>query len=485
MALAAGERVHPARRRNRRSAVGRVLRKGESGVTRLLKLECVVGENTGEASVESHVLLHLKAKKIADIHARLKNLAADVVEGQVMIQGVLSKQVFFVGEDDRIRHQAEDVPFATFIDIPGARAGMSAHIQGAIAKVTHRLDSFHELHTRAILQFFAKVTEEQQLNVVEAVDGPLCKAEAVVGETSQATPVEALVELERPAIKVRDVRVLVESVTAEASDDQVIFSGNVVCNFFYIGASNTEFFQEERVPFSGIADVGGCRCGDNVTIRPSIVRVDRFLTSGTHVRLRAILSVFIKVTQTCEVNVATDPEGPLVVASRVVGNSSRQVMVENTTDLNIPALKVQDITARVQDLSTEVIANKVIITGVLHKQIFFVGPDQVVHHQGEDVAFSTFIDCPGAQPWMSAGVTPLVEHVGWQLTERVSELEHAYETYDVYEVYGPYGVEEKEAPLFARLAQKTIIQLNCRVSEDAQVHIAVDPDCGLIIADAS
>ena len=95
MALAAGERVHPARRRNRRSAVGRVLRKGESGVTRLLKLECVVGENTGEASVESHVLLHLKAKKIADIHARLKNLAADVVEGQVMIQGVLSKQVFF------------------------------------------------------------------------------------------------------------------------------------------------------------------------------------------------------------------------------------------------------------------------------------------------------------------------------------------------------------------------------------------------------
>lgn len=212
---------------------------GGEPVTRLLKVETVVGENTGEASVESHVLLHQKAKKIADIHARLKNLAADVVEGQVMIQGVINKQVFFVGEDDRIRHQAEEVPFATFVDIPGCCAGMSAHIQGAIAKVTHRLESFHELHTRAILQFFAKVTEESQLNVVEAADGPLCKAEAIVGECNQATPVEALVELERPAIKVRDVRVLIESVTAESSDDQVIFSGSMVCNFFYIGASNT------------------------------------------------------------------------------------------------------------------------------------------------------------------------------------------------------------------------------------------------------
>lgn len=474
MAIAAGE-GHPRHRLS--GAVPGEEEGGDTNLSRLLKLETVVGENTGEASVESHILLHHKAKKIADIHARLTDLSADVVEGQVLIQGVLHEQVFFVGDDDRIHHQAEDVPFATFCDVVGASSGMSAHVQGAIAKVSHRLESQHELQSRAILQFFAKVTEESTLNIMQDPSGPLCKAEAVIGETNQATPVEATIELERPAIKVRDVRVAIDNVTAEATEDQVLFAGTMSASIFYIGHSNTEYFQEERVPFSGLADVPGARTGDNITIRPSILRVDRFLTSGANVRLRAVLSTFCKVSQTCEVNVATDPNGPLVVASRVVCSGNRQVMVENTTELNVPALRIQDITARVQDVCTELIPNKVIIQGILHKQIYFVGPDQIVHHQGEDVSFSTFIDVPGAQPWMSAGVTPEVEHVGWQLTDRVSDNTEDFDTDDdVYDVYGPYGLEEREAPLYASLHQKTIIGLNVRVSEDAQVHICVAQD---------
>ncbi len=135
--------------------------------SRLLKLECIVGENTGEASVESRILLGQRAKKIADIHARLLDLSADVVDCQVMVQGILHKQIFFVGDDDRVHHQAEDVPFATFVDVPGAATGMNAILQGRIAKLTHQLSGMQELHQRAILQFFVNTMAANPMYIRE------------------------------------------------------------------------------------------------------------------------------------------------------------------------------------------------------------------------------------------------------------------------------------------------------------------------------
>lgn len=457
------------------------------GPTRLLKLECVVGENTGEASVESQVTLHQRAKTIADIHARLVNLSADVVDGQVMVQGILHKQVFFVGDDDRIHHQAEDVPFCVFIAVPGAAPGMNAHVQGSIAKISHTLHGTHELQQRAILQFFVKVTNEGQFNVAVAPPGvPAClvKGEAVIGETVVACPVENITTLDRPAIKIRDVRVAVEGVVAEVTEGQVIFQGLLTKHVFFISSDNQEFFHEERVPFQGIAEVPGACPGQNVQVHANILRVDRFLIHGTQVRQRVILQVFIKVTETVDVCVALDGTGPLVLAQCIVASGVRQTLVENTLDLDLPAQKIQEITARVTDLTAEVIPNKVIVQGTLHKQIFFVGPDDVVHHQGEDVAFSTFIDLPGAQPWMHAQVVPRVEHVGWHLEceceddcddEPEDELEAALAQLGLVS-------HERVAGLFTRLVQKAVIEICVRVSEDQQVRVRAFPVVAPVVA---
>lgn len=438
--------------------------------TKLLKLECVIGENTGEASVESRVVLHQRAKKIADIHAKLVDLSADVVDGQVMVQGILHKQVFFVGEDDRIRHQCEDVPFCVFVDVPGAQMGQNAHVQGSIAKITHSLENRTELVQRAILQFFVKVTEDCQLNVALDQKGPLVKAECVVGECTQAQPVENISDLERPAIKIRDIRVFVESVAAEPTDGQVLYQGTLVKNIFYIGTNDQEYFQEERVPFSGICDVPGATPESNVDIRVNIARVDRFLTNGSQVRQRVLLSVFVKVTETCEVCVNVSDRGTLVLLNKLVAAGSRQVLIENVAEFQCPAQKVQDITARVQDITTEVICNKVIIQGTLHKQIFYVADDDIVHHQGEDIAFTTFVDLPGAQPWMTAHVIPRIEHLTWHLTDQVAGEPGARPVSE--------RCAEDTVPLFARLIQKTVIDLHVRVSEDAQIRVLATPLVG-------
>ena len=442
--------------------------------TQLLKLECLVCESTGEACVESRFVLPHRAKKIAEIQSRIVDLAAEVVDGQVMVSGTLHKQIFFVGEDHQVHHCPEDVPFSVFIDCPGAMAGQHAEAQARIVKLTHQLDFCQELVQRAILQFRVRVTEDCQVHVVLDPHGPLVKAECVVGETTKAITVENVVDLDRPAKKIRDVQVSLENVVAEAADDQVMLQGHIVKSIFFISEDDVEFFQEEKVPFSAMAEVCGAEPGDNVTLKAQILRVDRFLSNGRQVRQRVVLSVFVKVTRTCELNVAESPTGPQVMASRVISSNTRQILVENVAEFNHPARKIQEIQARVEDVAVEVIPNKVIITGTLHKQIFFVAADDLVRHMGEDIPFTTFVDLPGIEPGDGVNITPVVEHVGFDL------IDPHFEECDCEEEAGesascddddPY-VEEPESPVFRRLIQRTVIQLNVTGSQEVPIRIA-------------
>ncbi len=439
--------------------------------TQLLKLDCLVCESTGEACIESRIVLPRRAKKIAEIQARILDLMGEVVDGQVMVSGVLHKQIFFVGEDHQVHHVAEDVPFSVFIDCPGAVPGQQAEVQGKIAKLTHQLEWAQELVQRAILQFRVVVTEDCQVHVVLNPQGPQVKAEAVVGETTKAVTLENCVELDRPAKKIRDVQVALEDIEAEAGDDQVMVRGTVVKNIFFISEDDVEFFQEEEVPFSAIAEVPGTEPGDNVTVRAQILRVDKMLSNGQELRQRIVLSIFIKVTRTVDLNVAEDPNGPQVLASRVVATGSRQILVENVAELNRPARKVQEIQARVEDVEAEVIPNKVIITGTLHKQIFFVGDDDLVRHQGEDIPFTTFVDLPGIDPGDIIQVTPIVEHVGFEL---IDPFDGDCEDDENVDLSDPY-VEEPVGPVFRRLIQRTVIQLLVRGAEEQPIRIATVP----------
>lgn len=435
--------------------------------TQLLKLECLVCESTGEACVESRFVLPRKAKKIAEIQARIVDLMAEVVDGQVMISGILHKQIFFVGEDHHVHHVPEDVPFCVFVDCPGAVAGQEAQVTGKIAKLSHSLEFWQELVQRAILQFTVKVTEDCQVNVVLDPAGPLVKAECVIGETTKAITIENCVDLDRPAKKIRDVQVALEDVVAEAADDQVMIHGVLVKSLFYISEDDVEFFQEERVPFSAIAEVCGAEPGDNVSLKAQILRVDKVLSNGRQVRQRIVLSVFVKVTRTCELNVAEDATGPQVAAQRVISTNSRQILVENVADLNRPARKIQEIQARVENVEVEVIPNKVIVTGTLHKQIFFVADDDIVRHMGEDIPFTTFVDLPGIEPGDFISITPIVEHVGFELIDKIGDK-------DCWDPCDPY-VEEPESPVFKRIIQRTVIELVVRGAEEQAIRVATAP----------
>jgi hypothetical protein len=441
--------------------------------TQLLKLECLVCESTGEACIESRFVLPRRAKKIVEIQARLVDVAAEVVDGQVLVSGVLHKQIFFVGEDCLVHHVPEDVPFSVFVECPGAVVGQEADVDATIVRLTHSLEWCQEVVQKAILQFVVRVTEECQVNVVLDPNGPLVKAECVVGEATKGVTIENVVELCKKAKKIREIQVFLDEVQAEATTDQVLFQGTIVKNLFFITEDDIEFFQEERVPFTGVVDIPGAEPGDNVALTAQILRVDKFLANSRELRQRIALSIFVKVTRTCQLNVAQDPNGPLVNAMQIIATNSRQILVENVADLNRPARKVHEIQARVEDLMVEVIPNKVVIQGTLHKQIFFVSDDDIIRHQQEEVPFTTFVDLPGITPDDEVVITPVVEFVGFDLVGK-RDGDDWSGSEDEFDSSDPY-VEECDSPAFRRLVQRTVIQLIVRGSQEQPIRVATRP----------
>jgi len=140
------------------------------------------------------------------------------------------------------------------------------------------------------------------------------------------------------------------------------------------------------------------------------------LRDATTLLQKVVVEFFAKVTESVQINVALGP-GALLKLETVVGENTNQILVENLFTLPVPAIKIREIVARIEDISTEVIEDKVIIQGILHKQIFFIGTDNLEHHQAEDIPFSTFVDIIGATPGTNVRVDSRIETILFELED--------------------------------------------------------------------
>lgn len=81
---------------------------------------------------------------------------------------------------------------------------------------------------------------------------------------------------------------------------------------------------------------------------------------------------------------------------RVIGERVGQVVVEGSISIN--AIKIDKINAELRDVVDHVFKNKVVKQGIIHKQIFYVDPDNNVRHTTEDIPFMLTVDIPGVDP---------------------------------------------------------------------------------------
>lgn len=373
-------------------------------------------QSSSRQSLSQSLQLAVPAIKIRNIDAFIEEISCEVISDKVIIQGSIHKQLYFVGEDNMVHHQQESMPFSTFIEVPGAEPGMEAQVDGVIEHIKATLSADGtEVFQKAIVELFVKVLEEQQLFLACDPQGPLLKVDQVIGEGAVQTLIEGEVTLPLPAIKVSDIDVTIRDISAHVIADKVIIQGIIHKQIYYIGEDDLGHHLAEDVPFSTFVDIPGAQPGMEAQLYPRLEFVDADLAfDGVTLLQKVVLEIFVKVTEELQMNLALG-DGPLLKLPRVIGENVVQHMLTNDFTLPQAALKIVEVDAHFQCIETRVITDKVIVQGVLEKQIFFIGLDDVEYHQAELVPFSTFIDLPGAEPGMDVQITGLVEHVKFEL----------------------------------------------------------------------
>ncbi|MGE5599255.1 MAG: DUF3794 domain-containing protein, partial [Bacteroidota bacterium] len=155
-------------------------------------------------------------------------------------------------------------------------------------------------------------------------------------------------------------------------------------------------------------DLPGAGPGLDVEVTPVIETISFEQPTPDTVRQKAMVALSARVTRDVAFQTAEDGEDLYHVAE-VVGAGSEQVLRRDVVTLATPAVKIRDIAAELRDLRTHLLPGKVIVQGTVHKQIFYVGADDIERHQAEDAPFSAMVEMPGVVPGMTAIAAPVIE----------------------------------------------------------------------------
>jgi len=158
-----------------------------------------------------------------------------------------------------------------------------------------------------------------------------------------------------------------------------------------------------------------------------------------------------------------------------------QHLVSAQTQLEREALKVRDIITNITDLTAVVIANKVLISGVLSKEIYYVGTDGINYNQSVSIEFSTFVDYPGALPGNEALIDPIIQYEHFELSG--SLLQHKtllhFRVIVVQHLFTPIELDGGPELLLPRVVVQNSVQL--MLSQDKRVKKQIIVTKALIV----
>ncbi len=430
---------------------------------RLLKVERVIGETTVRRTVETDIVLPFKIIKIFDVIANVMDVQTEVGVGGVDITGVIHKQLFVVDRGDVVRHLDEDVPFQVFVPVAGAAPGMNVQVDIRVISVDTSLIDPLTVRQMIILEIFVKVTVTEQIEVVVdvrdtdiIVKKELLKVDSVVGEDLIMQTFTPTVTLPITAKKIFRILPTVRDVTAEVRFDTVILRGVIHKQVFFVDEGDLVRHATEDIPFTRTVDIPGARPGMHVQFNVKVIVQEFELIDPPSRLLRQVLVIeaFVKVTETLQLEVVVDVQGKFIVVTKkllkveaVVVDVLQQETLRAVVTLPVQAIKVFEIVGRIVNLQAEARFDQVVVRGILHKQIFFVDPGNLVRHAREDIPFTFVKMAPGARPGMNVQVSARI----------VGDIRHR--------IVDTQGL---------RLEQTAVIEIFVKVTRTVQLEVVTD-----------
>jgi hypothetical protein len=127
-----------------------------------------------EAEVSAQILvcrrLPLDALKIRRIETSIDNLTHHIINGNVLVEGTLRKQVYFVGLDNIVHHVEEEVPFSHLLELPPGMPG-EVEVRAEVENIVFSLAN-GVLDQKVVLLITVSSRQVRELEVVIRVFGP-------------------------------------------------------------------------------------------------------------------------------------------------------------------------------------------------------------------------------------------------------------------------------------------------------------------------
>jgi len=428
----------------------------------LMTVQRVIGRGFKQTLIEETKTIP-DAVKIVEIVPSLRNLRFIVRHGKVIVQGVLHKQIFFIATDGLEHHLAEDIDFNELVDIipvdpeRPAAPGMNVQDHSVVENVVFEFDeATGQLIQKVIIAIDLVVTETEDLNVLLDPLGPVIKTPVKIGEGEKQKFIRDEIHIPG-AIKITDIVTHLRNVRVILKNGKAIVQGILHKQIFFVATDSIVHHVQEEINWSELVEIEPvnpdvpARPGMTASFTGFVENLVFELDPATGVLVqKVIILVRVVVTETQQVPVALDPYGIPIKTELVIGHGDKQRLIETTIPLP-DAIKIVDIQAFIRDVTSVVKEGKVIVQGRLHKQIFFVGTDGLVHHITEDIDFSEMVEIDPLDPDVPA-------------RSGMNQQDHSFVESLAFE-FDPHTGE---------LTQKVVIRIQVKVTQTQELTVA-DP----------
>ncbi len=262
----------------------------------------------------------------------------------------------------------------------------------------------------------------------------LLKVEQVVGEATARKVLREMITLPEhlpTAEKVINVDVDVLTTTFQLIRGKVLVEGTARVTVLFVArvAAGTQPVQvhEQDISFEIVAEVPGTDPSMNAFIDVKVHDVAFDLVDMRTVDVRIVVSAFVKVTKTEQLEVVTEVTGPpdlqvareLLKVEDVVGEAQAQALVSGR--LVVPPEKpdiesVISVDAKPRLTDVQVMDGQVVVEGLIDVDVLYAAvphdpylPRLPVHFFSERLRFSQVVDIPGATAGMRAQVRLVLE----------------------------------------------------------------------------
>lgn len=376
-----------------------------------VRVDTVVGRGTGSTQAEKTVRLPSHGGDTVKAIAAVEEVRAQVVQGQVMVEGIVHVQMFYTC--DGIAYHAEDeVGFHGLVPVDGAEPGMNALVEARVGEVAAEVSpADRAAGIRVDLILDARVTEGRTLQVVTAVAGDVLQAEhrhlkveRLVGQTGAQLMLQKRVVLVSKAVAVSRLAGTVLDLSWEIIPDQVIVQGRVHQQVFFVDRRKIERHQTEEIPFSYLVEVPGALPGMKAQVYPRIKHVSsRLAPDGDTFVEKVVLELSVRIEETVDLAVVTDVRGfprPAVGSGDATGNGSL-LPVRGAVHLSRPhAVAVEEVKPALYGTGG---------FSAVRVHAYYVAPNRLVYHTREDFPLAGSFPVAGVREfrWM-----PVMEEGG-------------------------------------------------------------------------